>query len=115
VNAASEWAATWERAWREHDQAAIAGLYAPGAFFQPHPFRPAVPVPDYLAEVFADEVSAEPSFGEPIVDGRRAAVPWHARTVLRSGRSELLCGVSLLVFDDDGLVTEQRDFWADGS
>ena len=47
----------WERGWREHDAAAIAALYAEGAFWQQHPFRE--PESGYLARVFAEEESAE--------------------------------------------------------
>jgi hypothetical protein len=112
---ARRWAQTWQASWPAHDIAAITALYAPEAHFQPHPFRPALPVTRYLNEVFVDEVTAEASFDEPIVDGDRAAVHWKARTELRSGKAEDLVGVSLLVFTAAGLVAEQRDFWADGA
>jgi hypothetical protein len=59
----------------------------------------------------AEEASAECEFGEPIVDGDRGAVGWSAETKLKDGSSEKLAGVSLLRFDEDGLVIEQRDFW----
>jgi hypothetical protein len=112
---ARRWARTWQEGWAGHDKASIIALYAPGAHFQPHPFRPALPVASYLDEVFADEIMAEPFFDEPIVDGFRAAVHWRARTQLRTGPDENLNGVSLLVFDSAGLVKEQHDYWADGS
>jgi len=35
-------------------------------------------------------------------------------TQLKDGGAEKLAGVSLLRFDADGLVVEQRDFWAGG-
>ena len=57
--AAQRWAEVWERGWREHDAAAIAALYAEGAFWQQHPFRE--PEPGYLARVFAEE--SRPSAG----------------------------------------------------
>jgi hypothetical protein len=102
----------WERGWREHDAAAIAGLYADGAFWQQHPFRE--PEPGYLARVFAEEESAECQFGRPIVDGDQAAVAWSAQTRLVDGGTEDLAGVSLLRFDASGLVLEHRDFWVSG-
>jgi SnoaL-like domain len=102
----------WERGWREHDAAAIAGLYADGAFWQQHPFRE--PEPGYLARVFAEEESAECQFGRPIVDGDQAAVAWSAQTRLVDGGTEDLAGVSLLHFDASGLVLEHRDFWVSG-
>ena len=107
--AAQRWAEVWERGWREHDAAAIAALYAEGAFWQQHPFHE--PEQGYLARVFAEEESAECRFGRPIVDGDQAAVPWTAQTTLTNGGSEDLAGVSLLRFDPSGLVAEERDFW----
>jgi hypothetical protein len=110
--AAQRWAEVWERGWREHDAVAIAALYAQDAFWQQHPFRP--PEPDYLTRVFAEEESAQCRFGAPIVDGDQAAVPWEARTRLTDGGTEDLAGVSLLRFNADGLVVEERDFWSQG-
>jgi hypothetical protein len=107
--AANRWAEVWERAWREHDAAAIGALYAQGAFWQQHPFRE--PDQDYLARVFAEEESTQCEFGTPIVDGDQAAVSWTAQTRLADGGTEDLAGVSLLRFRDDGLVVEERDFW----
>jgi hypothetical protein len=108
-DAAQRWAEVWERGWQEHDAAAIAALYAEGAFWQQHPFQD--PDPDYLARVFAEEESAECQFGRPIVDGDHAAVPWTAQTRLVDGGTEDLAGVSILRFSPNGLVLEERDFW----
>jgi SnoaL-like domain len=110
--AAQRWAEVWERGWQEHDAAAIAALYAEGALWQQHPFRD--PDPDFLARVFAEEDSAECTFGVPIVDGDQAAVHWRAQTRLTDGGSEDLAGVSLLRFSADGLVLEHRDFFNQG-
>jgi len=106
--AAQRWAEVWQRGWPEHDEAAIAALYAKGALWQQHPFRD--PEPGYLARVFAEEESAVCQFGVPIVDGDQAAVPWDAQTRLTDGGTEDLVGVSLLRFNADGLVVEERDF-----
>ena len=55
------------------------------------------------------------SVDDPVlVDGDRAAVEWSAETNLKDGGTEKLAGVSLLRFDEDGLVVEQRDFWGSG-
>ena len=109
--AAKRWARTWEAGWRGHDADAIDALYAPGATFLSSPFREHEPARSYVERVFAEEASAECSFGEPLVDGDRAAVPWTGETKLVDGAAERLAGVSLLRFDADGLVVEQRDFW----
>ena len=108
--AAQRWADVWERGWREHDADSIAALYAESAYWQQHPFRE--PEPGYLRRVFDEEESAQCEFGAPVVDGDRAAVPWNAQTKLVDGGTEDLVGVSLLRFDSDGLVVEQRDVWS---
>ena len=107
--AAQRWADVWERGWPEHDTEAVGALYAKDAHWQQHPFRE--PEPGYLARVFDEEESASCEFGTPIVDGDRAAVEWSAKTTLTDGGTEDLVGVSLLRFDRDGLVVEQRDIW----
>jgi hypothetical protein len=62
---------------------------------------------------FADQKSAECRFGEPVVDGSRAAIGWWAVIVSTDGSLQSLAGTSLLRFDEDGLVVEQRDAWAE--
>ena len=110
--AAERWRDVWERGWREQRTDEILALYAPGASMQSHPFRDPVPPAEYIDPTFGEDESAECWFGEPIVDGDRASVEWSAQTRLKNGGSEKLAGVSLLRFDADGLVVEQRDFWA---
>jgi SnoaL-like domain len=110
--AALRWRETWERCWRAHEADEIVALYAEGAYFQSHPFRDPQAPRDYIEPTLAAEASAECEFGDPVVDGDRAAVEWHAETKLKDGGTERLAGVSLLRFDADGLVVEQRDFWA---
>jgi hypothetical protein len=112
--AATRWRDVWERGWREHETGEILGLYAEGATLQSHPFREPVAPAEYIGPTLGEEVSAECWFGEPLVDGDRAAVEWSAETQLKDGGTEKLAGVSLLRFDADGLVVEQRDFWAHG-
>jgi SnoaL-like domain len=113
-DAARRWRDTWQRGWRAHEAADIIALYAPGAYFRSHPFRDPQAPRDYIEPTLAAEASAECEFGDPIVDGDRAAVEWNAETTLTDGGHEKLAGVSLLRFDSDGLVVEQRDFWALG-
>jgi hypothetical protein len=111
--AAQRWADVWERCWRAHDPEPVKTLYATGAAWSQHPFRP--PDPAYVDRVFGEEEAAECEFEQPLVDGDRAAVAWRGRTTLVGGGTEDLVGVSLLRFDDEGLVVEQRDIWVDGS
>ena len=111
--AAQRWRQTWARGWHAHDAAPILELYAEGAHFQSHPFRDPQTPGDYIEPTLAAETWADCEFLEPIVDRDRAAVEWRAEVRLNDGGAEKLAGVSLLRFDEQGLVVEQRDFWAD--
>jgi hypothetical protein len=101
---------TWERCWPTHEPEETVALYAEGAYFQSHPFRDPQSPREYIEPTLAEEASAECEFGEPVVDGDRAAVDWRAETKLVDGGAEKLAGVSLLRFDSACLVVEQRDF-----
>jgi ketosteroid isomerase-like protein len=111
-SAARRWAEAWERAWPAADVDAIDALYADGAVFYSHPFRDRQAPRDYVTWAFPDEAGAECRFGTPIVSGDRAAVDWSAIITGNDGSVETIAGTSLLRFDADGLVIEQRDVWA---
>jgi hypothetical protein len=87
-------------------------LYARDAVFFSHPFRKPQAPAEYASWAFADQASVEARFGEPIVEGDRAAVDWWAVVESVDGRIETLAGTSLIRFDESGLVVEQRDVWA---
>ena len=108
--AARRWADEWQRGWVEHDVDRVAALYAPDALFLSAPFREPQDPREYVLQAFDDEDSAEPWFGEPIVDGDRAAVEWRA-AIRAEGKELTLAGASLLRFREDGLCVEQRDAW----
>ena len=112
--AAERWRRTWARGWHDHDVGPILELYAEGAIFQSHPLRDTQAPQAYIEPTLAAEAWADCEFLEPIVDGDRAAVEWSAETRLKDGGAERLAGISLLRFDADGLVVEQRDFWVNG-
>jgi len=63
-----------------------------------------------VERVFLEEDDPHVWMGDPIVDGRRAAVSWWA-SLIEEGAEATLAGTSVLVFDADGLVTEQWDAW----
>jgi ketosteroid isomerase-like protein len=111
-SAARRWAEVWERAWPAADVDAIDALYADGAVFYSHPFRDRQAPRDYVTWAFSDQAEAECRFGEPVVSGDRAAVDWWAVMTTDDGAVESIAGTSLLRFDDQGLVSEQRDVWA---
>jgi SnoaL-like domain len=110
--AASAWVEGWTRGWETGDADAIGALYALDAVFRSHPFRePERSARDYALRAFADEDLVECRFGEPVVDGDRAAVEYWA-VLSAEGDEETLAGVALIRFGTDGLVVEQRDYWS---
>jgi SnoaL-like domain len=110
VEAARRWADEWARGWREHDPERIAALYAEDASFRTSPFRDPQDPKKYAEWAFSQEDSVECDFDEPIVFGDRATVEWWA--VTQTGvQEETLAGVSLLRFDEKGLVVEERGYW----
>jgi hypothetical protein len=110
--AARRWAEIWSRGWPAADVEAIADLYADGAVFYSAPFRDRQAPREYVEWAFAEQAEAECRFGEPLVAGDRAAVDWWGVITSKDGSVESLAGTSLLRFDADGRVVEQRDVWA---
>lgn len=113
--AARAWIEGWARAC---DAEGVGALYAEGAVFRSHPFRDPQPPAEYAAWAFADEDEqlVECRFGEPVVDGDRAAVEYWALLRRRDGAEATLAGIAVLRFVPDGRVFDQRDYWdlADG-
>jgi hypothetical protein len=61
-----------------------------------------------------EEPGPEVRFADPTVVGdRRAAVEWWAMARSRDGGDVTIAGVSLLRFDEEGLVVDERDYWAE--
>ncbi|HYN64449.1 MAG TPA: nuclear transport factor 2 family protein [Candidatus Limnocylindrales bacterium] len=117
--AARRWAEVWRSAWEAQDTDAIVALYHPDAVFSTQPFRAPylgqAGVREYVSQAFADEDAVRAWVGRPVVDGDRATVEWWA-ALTENGAETTLAGTSVLRFDADGLVVEQRDTWnqADG-
>jgi nuclear transport factor 2 (NTF2) superfamily protein len=119
VDAAARWARVWHEAWEARDTESIVELYAPEVLFSTESFR--VPyrgrdgVRTYVQQAFDEEREPRVWVGEPVVAGDRAAIEWWA-TVVENGVRITLAGISMLRFDADGLVVDQRDAWnqADG-
>jgi hypothetical protein len=109
--AAKRWAETWQQSWRTSDADLLAPLYADGARFRTHPFREPQEPLEYARWAYSDEEGVpEVWMGEPFVAGDRAVVEWWAN-VTEDGEAVSLAGASLLCFDGDGRVVDQRDYW----
>jgi ketosteroid isomerase-like protein len=109
-SAAQLWADTWEQSWPRGDAAAIVALYAGEVVFRPA-FRQLDfdGLRNYVEQELAAEEDIECRFGAPIVGDGRAAVQWWA-SWREAGQELTYAGVSVLRFDDDGKVVEQRDY-----
>lgn len=113
-DAARRWAETWERAWPAKDADAIAALYAESTSYRSHAFtepdRGLAGVRRYLDENFGAESEIECRFGEPVAGPDGAAVEWWGSWI-EDGKRITLAGATLLRFDGNGLVVDQRDYW----
>lgn len=112
-DAAKRWATVWAHGWPAKDVDGIAGLQAEDGDHWASMFRPyrgRVGLRAYLRECFDEETRpAEVWFGDPQVDGDTASVEYWAVTY-PDDRPFTISGCTLLRFDDEGLVTEARDY-----
>jgi hypothetical protein len=105
--AVGAWIEGWLRGMKTADPDLINARYADDVVFRSHPFRRPESPAGYAAKILAAGPVDEASFERPLVAGDRAAVEY--RVV---GGGEEIRGVTLLVFNVRGLVTEHRDYWA---
>jgi hypothetical protein len=110
-SAAEAWLDAWTRGWRDHDADVVGAVYAANALFVSHPFREPQHPADYAQQAFAAEDDVEFWFAEPRLHGDGAAVEYWA-IIGHDGKHSTLAGVTVLRFDNDGLVVEHRDYWA---
>jgi nuclear transport factor 2 (NTF2) superfamily protein len=114
LEVATRWAQVWERAWPAKDVEAIAALYSDGARYRAYAFRQpdlgVAGVRDYLRRNFDVEHDIQCRFGEPFAAGNRAAVQWWASWI-EDGEALTMAGVTVLRFDDEGLIVDHRDYW----
>jgi SnoaL-like domain len=113
-DAARRWADVWTRAWPSREVESMVALYARNAKYLSYPFRDPDEgvdgVRSYLTRTLGVEDNIECWFAEPVASGDRAAVEWWASWT-EEGEEITLAGTSLLRFDDEGLVVDQRDYW----
>ena len=109
ATAARNWIDGWLRAWPARDVDGIAAMYAEGAVYSSHPFRPPETARSYVESAFGEEDLVQAWFGEPVVSGNRAAIEYWA--ILRGDDEVTVAGTSMLRFDPDGRVRDHRDYW----
>jgi ketosteroid isomerase-like protein len=108
------WLEGYRRAWEQADTPAVLGLFTADATYRSHPLRPAHTghrgVADYWARATAGQRDVRVRFGDPIVDGDRAAAEWW--TVMRAdGTPVTLAGCLLLRLAPDGRCQALRECW----
>jgi nuclear transport factor 2 (NTF2) superfamily protein len=109
--AARAWVEAWEEGWPAQDLEMIAARYRPDAPYRSLPFRDVTTAREYVMQAFGEEELVRCWFGEPIVEGDRAAVEYWAILRTPDGVDVTIAGHSHLRFDNDGLVAEHRDYW----
>jgi SnoaL-like domain len=113
-DAAQRWTATWQGAWEAREADPIVALYAANARHWSAPAREPGIGPEgvraYVERAFSEESEVRAWFGEPVVEGDRAAVAWWA-TLIENGQETTIGGTSMLRFDVQGLVVSQWDSW----
>lgn len=113
--AARRWVERWQQSWRAMDADLLAPIYADGAGFRSHPFRERQDPLEYARWAYSEEQGTpEVWMGEPFAVGDRAVVEWWAN-VTEGGKPVSLAGASVLQFDADGRVTDQRDYWGEAA
>jgi alpha-beta hydrolase superfamily lysophospholipase len=110
--AARRWIEGWRRAWPTGDVEGVAAMYTDDAVYSSHPFRNPDTARSYLERSFGEEKLVDAWFGDPLVAGRRASVEYWAVLRASDGTELTIAGAAFLRFDDDGRVTDHRDYWA---
>jgi ketosteroid isomerase-like protein len=108
------WIEAYGRAWEAGDADAAAALFTDDAVYWAHvfrePHRGREAIRAYWHRATGDQEGTEVVFGEPVVDGPRAAVEWW--TVMREcGEEVTLPGCLVLRFAGDGRCEELREYW----
>ena len=114
----TQWLEGYRDAWHTRDPEAAAALFTEDARYREEPyaepFEGRAGVRDYWARVTATQEDVDFRYGTPLTVGNRAAVEWWV-TLRNGGVDVTLAGEFWLVFDDDGLCRELREYWHFGA
>lgn len=111
---ARAWIERYRRAWEAADVEGFVALFTEDALYHSHPFREPHLGHDgiraYLGGATATQERVEVRFGEPVVEGSRAAAEWWA-TMDEDDGEVTLPGCLILRFAADGRCEELREYW----
>jgi hypothetical protein len=82
-------------------------------FLSISPFREPTTAIEYVRRAFGEEDLVRCWFGEPVGQRDRAAVEYWAILRKPDGSDITIAGTTALRFDEEGLVVEHRDYWAE--
>jgi hypothetical protein len=110
----AEWLDAYRLAWENRDADAVVPLFSHGALYRSHRFsEPNVGregIAGYWRRATDPQENVRVRFGEPIVQGERAAVEWRT-TAATEGKPRTIAGCLFLRFNADGLCEELRECW----
>jgi ketosteroid isomerase-like protein len=112
---ARAWLERYRRAWEEADVEGFVELFTEDAIYHSHPFREPHLGHDgiraYVGGATGTQERVEVRFGEPIVEGIRAAAEWWATMEDAEDGEVTLPGCLILRFAADGRCEELREYW----
>ena len=116
ATALDDWLAGYKGAWESRDPERAAALFTEHATYHETPFdAPKVGrngIRDYWANVTADQQDVAVKAHVLAVAGQTGIARWSARfTSTSSGARIELDGVFVLMFDEQGLCSELREWW----
>ena len=118
-DAVRAWIDAYAEAWRRADDRAVAELFTEDAVYREHPTREPhlgrEAIAAYWRWAVGTQADLDLRFGDPVVEGHRAAVEWWA-TMIDERERRTLPGILMLRFDDQDRCRELREawFWLEG-
>ena len=110
----NKWIRNYSKAWLKKDAKTIMSLFSEDASYHSHPFRPVnrgkKSILEYTLGALEVGEVYEVRFGNPTVEGSRAAVEYWT-TMKERIEDVTLAGCVMLLFSRNGLCKELHDYW----
>jgi ketosteroid isomerase-like protein len=111
---AERWTARYEEAWRALDVDGIPPLFTEDVIYASHPLRDAHRGRDgvrtYTERAYREESDVDVRFAVIAAAGSTAVAEYWA-LLIEEGVPSTLAGLDLLVFEEDGLCSQLREYW----